>query len=89
MTQHVLAAGGRRAQPVDLVERVEHHAPDARGERRAQLAVRFGVAVQQDPSSRPAGGQGGGELPGRAHVERQASPATSAAISRHWKALPA
>lgn len=57
--------------PDDLLERVEHDPPHADLDGRTDLVLALVVAVERDALGGHPGGEGGGELPTRTHVEVQ------------------
>ena len=67
---HDAALAGDRVQPGDLVERVEHHASDARVHRGGELGGRLVVAVQRDPLGREPRAQA--RWPARRRCRRRA-----------------
>ena len=72
--QHVLhgpALARDPLEPLEIVERVEHHVADSGLERLAQLAFGFGVPVQIDPCRVEAAPQRQRELAAGGDVARQ------------------
>ena len=80
-------AGGRRLQPLDLLERVDDEVADAGVEAGLDLGHRLVVAVEVDALRREAGGAGGGQLAAGGDVQRQALLRDQLAIARQLNAL--